>query len=234
MRSQASSRVPHVLDWESGRYTAAMNELDQYDYELPRERIAQDPLATRSDSRLMLVDRQSGRIDHYHVRDLPDLLKPEDVLVLNNSYVVPARLVGYRTTTHGRWQGLFLQADATTGIWEVLTKTRGTLRAGETLTIQDRHARDGMELVVVARTENGNLLVKPRIPEGYVPLEEDGARELKEPADWLERYGRIPLPPYIRNGQMVDNDVERYQTVIASEKGSVAAPTAGLHFTESL
>ena len=120
-----------------------MNEIDQYDYDLPRELIAQDPLATRSDSRLMLVDRQSGQIDHYYVRDLPDLLRPEDVLVLNNSSVVPARLVGYRTATHGRWQGLFLQADPTTGVWEVLTRTRGTLRPGETLTIQDRHARDG-------------------------------------------------------------------------------------------
>ncbi len=84
------------------------------------------------------------------------------------------------------------------------------------------------------RTDNGNLLVKPQIPEGYVPLEQDGHRELREPADWLERYGRIPLPPYIRDGQMVDSDVERYQTVFASAKGSVAAPTAGLHFTEGL
>ncbi len=226
--------MPLVLVPARWRYTAAMNEIDQYDYDLPRELIAQDPLATRSDSRLMLVDRQSGQIDHYYVRDLPDLLRPEDVLVLNNSSVVPARLVGYRTATHGRWQGLFLQADPTTGVWEVLTRTRGTLRPGETLTIQDRHARDGMQLVVVARTENGNLLVKPQIPEGYVPLEQDGDGELREAVDWLERYGRIPLPPYIRDGQMVDNDVERYQTVFASEKGSVAAPTAGLHFTESL
>lgn len=211
-----------------------MNEIDQFNYHLPRELIAQDPLATRSDSRLMLVNRSTGEIDHYHVRDLPDLLQPRDTLVLNNSRVIPARLVGYRTATRGRWQGLFLREDSETGVWEVLTKTRGKLVAGETLTIQDRDARDGMQLVVVARTEGGNLLVRPQLPEGYVPLEGDRGLEFSEPADWLERYGRIPLPPYIRDGQMVDADIEQYQTVFAKSRGSVAAPTAGLHFTDAL
>ncbi|MGI9470200.1 MAG: tRNA preQ1(34) S-adenosylmethionine ribosyltransferase-isomerase QueA [Rubripirellula sp.] len=211
-----------------------MNEIDQYDYDLPRQLIAQDPLATRSDSRLMLVDRSTGEIDHYHVRDLPDLLQPRDTLVLNNSRVIPARLVGYRTATRGRWQGLFLREDSDTGIWEILTKTRGKLKPGEILTIQDRDARDGMELRVVARTEGGNLLVQPQLPAGFVPLEGDEGLELNEPADWLERYGRVPLPPYIRDGQMVDADTEHYQTVFAKNRGSVAAPTAGLHFTESL
>jgi S-adenosylmethionine:tRNA ribosyltransferase-isomerase len=211
-----------------------MSELQEYDYDLPRELIAQDPLANRSDSRLMLVDRSSGEIDHYHARDLPEILRAEDILVLNNSRVVPARLAGYRTTTRGRWQGLFLRADAATGVWEVLTKTRGKLVPGETLTIQDRDARDGMQLVVVARTESGNLLVRPELPAGYVPLEDDIDIEFKQPADWLDRYGRIPLPPYIRDGQMVDADVKNYQTVFAKDRGSVAAPTAGLHFTDSL
>lgn len=211
-----------------------MTELEKYDYDLPRELIAQEPLANRSDSRLMLVDRSSGQIDHYHVRDLPELLRAEDVLVLNNSRVMPARLVGYRTATRGRWQGLFLRSDPATGVWEVLTKTRGKLVPGETLTIQDRHARDGMLLVVVARTDTGNLLVRPELPDDYVPLEQDRDTELKEPADWLDRYGRVPLPPYIRDGQMVDADVRNYQTVFAKDRGSVAAPTAGLHFTDSL
>lgn len=211
-----------------------MSEMDLYDYQLPRERIAQDPLATRSDSRLMLVDRTTGAIDHYYVRDLPEILARGDTLVMNNSRVVPARLVGYRAETKGKWQGLFLQADEKSGVWEVLTKTRGTLRPGERITIQDRHARDGMQLIVVARTENGNLLVEPQLPDGYVPLQDDGPTVLNEPADWLERYGRIPLPPYIRDGQMVDADIDNYQTVFAKQRGSVAAPTAGLHFTESL
>lgn len=211
-----------------------MNEMDAYDYDLPRERIAQEPLANRSDARLMLVDRRSGEIDHYHVRDLPELLRTDDTIVLNNTRVIPARLVGYRTTTKGRWQGLFLRSDDATGIWEVLTKTRGKLVAGESLTIQDRDARDGMRLVVVARTETGNLLVRPELPPGFVPHESDSGKELTEPADWLQRYGRIPLPPYIRDGQMVDADVQNYQTVYAKEEGSVAAPTAGLHFTDAL
>ncbi|MFK8113168.1 MAG: tRNA preQ1(34) S-adenosylmethionine ribosyltransferase-isomerase QueA [Rubripirellula sp.] len=215
-----------------------MSEMDLYDYDLPRELIAQDPLATRSDARLMLINRETGEIDHYHIRDLPEILNPGDTMVMNNSRVVPARLMGYRTNTQGRWQGLFLRADPENGIWEVLTKTRGTLQAGETITVQDRDARDGMQLVVVSRTEGGNLLVKPQLPENYVPLARDGGSgadfDLADPVQWLNRYGRVPLPPYIRDGQMVDADVSHYQTVFAKEPGSVAAPTAGLHFTEPL
>ncbi|WP_145170217.1 tRNA preQ1(34) S-adenosylmethionine ribosyltransferase-isomerase QueA [Rubripirellula lacrimiformis] len=208
-----------------------MNEIDDYDYELPRELIAQEPLATRSDSRLMLVDRDTGKIDHHYVRDLPELLSAGDTLVSNNSRVVPARLVGSRADTGGRWQGLFLQADRDTGVWQVLTKTRGTLKTGEVIAVKDRDARDGMELVVVARTDDGKLVVKPRLNADFVGVCETN---LKEPADWLDRFGRIPLPPYIRDGQMVDADVQNYQTVFAKDRGSVAAPTAGLHFTKTL
>jgi S-adenosylmethionine:tRNA ribosyltransferase-isomerase len=211
-----------------------MSEIDLYDYELPRERIAQEPLATRSDARLMLIDRSQGAIDHYHVRDLPELLHAEDALVLNNSRVIPARLVGYRSRTGGRWQGLFLRADSESGVWEVLTKTRGKLEPGETLTVQDREARDGMRLTVVSRTEQGHLLVMPGPPEGAIPQEWLDRPEPSTPLQWLERYGRVPLPPYIRDGQMVDADVQNYQTVYAREGGSVAAPTAGLHFTQPL
>ena len=211
-----------------------MSDIHDYDYDLPRQRIAQEPLATRSDARLMLVDRNSGNIDHYHVRDLPELLRPHDILVMNNSRVVPARLVGYRQRTGGKWQGLFLRSDKQTGIWEVLTKTRGTLLPGETITIKDRHSRDSMLLDVVARTDDGHLLVTPRLPDDYVPVGDLNIGELAEPADWLGHFGRVPLPPYIRDGQMVDADIENYQTVFASRRGSVAAPTAGLHFTEKL
>lgn len=211
-----------------------MSDISDYDYDLPRERIAQEPLATRSDARLMIVDRKSGDIDHYHVRDLPELLNPHDVMVMNNSRVVPARLVGHRTRTGGRWQGLFLRSDSETGIWEVLTKTRGTLVPGETITIKDRHSRDGMQLVVVARTDDGHMLAMPQLPAGYVPVGDQALGEFSDPADWLQQFGRIPLPPYIRDGQMVDADIENYQTVYASQRGSVAAPTAGLHFTDKL
>lgn len=197
-----------------------MSEMDAYDFDLPRELIAQHPVGTRSDARLMLVDRSSGRIEHAHVRDLPDYLNPGDALVLNDSRVVPARLVGYRVQTRGRWQGLFLAVDESTGVWKVLTKTRGKLREGERIMVQDREGRDAMTLRCLTRTEEGHLLVKPEAS--------DSALEL------LERFGRVPLPPYIREGQMVDADLTDYQTVYAQEPGSVAAPTAGLHFTESL
>ena len=206
-----------------------MTEIELYDYDLPRERIAQEPMRVRSDARLMLVNRRDGSIEHHYVRDLPDLVRPADVMVMNNSRVIPARLIGYRTETKGRWQGLFLQADSSTGIWEVLTKTRGTLKAGETITVQDRDGREGMLLTIVARTDNGNLLVTPSLPSKY-----DEPEGFVEAADWLEKFGRIPIPPYIRDGHMVDADVENYQTVFAQERGSVAAPTAGLHFTDQL
>lgn len=208
-----------------------MSEIDQYDYDLPRERIAQEPLATRSDARLMVIDRDTGSIDHHHVRDLPEILSAGDTMVMNNSRVVPARLVGFRKNTGGRWQGLFLQADRETGVWEVLTKTRGTLKTGELISIQDRDAREGMLLEVVARTDDGKLLVRPRLTDDMAVVAGDS---LAEPADWLDRFGRIPLPPYIRDGQMVDADVTNYQTVFAKDRGSVAAPTAGLHFTKTL
>lgn len=197
-----------------------MSEMDEYDFDLPRELIAQHPLANRTDARLMLVNRHTGQIDHSHVRDIVDHLSPGDAIVLNNSRVVPAKLVGYRVQTRGRWQGLFLASDEQTGVWEVLTKTRGKLVAGEQIMIQDRHGRDAMTLRCIVRTEEGHLLAKPELAG--------------TPVELLERFGRVPLPPYIRDGQMVDSDLTDYQTVFANRPGSVAAPTAGLHFTEPL
>lgn len=238
---QTYPRGRPIRNGRVGCYTSAMSEIDLYDYELPRERIAQEPLATRSDARLMLVNRKSGEIDHYYVRDLPDLLRSEDTLVLNDSRVIPARMVGFRTRTQGRWQGLFLREDPETGIWEVLTKTRGKLVPGETITIEDRNGLPGMRLEIVARTPHGHILVVPRPPadhlaEGRDSFSDDNVQlsESSPAADWLNRYGRVPLPPYIRDGHMVDADVQNYQTVFAKSPGSVAAPTAGLHFTPNL
>lgn len=213
-----------------------MHSIELYDYTLPRERIAQEPLRNRVDARLMVIHRTSGLIEHHHVRDLPELLRAEDSLVLNNSRVVPARLVGYRTRTKGRWQGLYLRSDAATGVWELLTKTRGSLKTGETITLEDRDARDGGVLEVIGRDDEGHLFVRP-IAES-VQLDESLAGKQASPTQWLERFGRVPIPPYIRDGRMVDADLVNYQTVFASQreedKASVAAPTAGLHFTESL
>lgn len=191
-----------------------------YDFHLPRELIAQHPVEHRIDARLMLINRKLGTIAHHHVRDLPDLIEPGDALVLNNSKVIPARLVGSRTATGGRWEGLFLR-QGQDGIWEILSKTRGHIQVGETITLQDRDGRDFPALTVLSKLEGGHIAVRPL----------DTSAGLWEV---LEKYGRVPLPPYIRDGQMVDRDIENYQTVYAKTPGSVAAPTAGLHFTRDL
>ncbi len=194
-------------------------DLDRYDYELPPELIAQQPLLVRSDSRLMVVDRAAQTWDHRHVRDLPDILQPGDCLVLNNTRVVPARLVGRRTQTGGHWEGLFLEVDDH-GLWRILCKTRGKLVAGESITLLDPAACDDIELELAARGPEGTWIVHPRSDQPVLEI--------------LHRVGRIPLPPYIRKGEMVAADREQYQTVFAETPGAVAAPTAGLHFTAGL
>ncbi len=103
-----------------------MDELAQYDYVLPKELIAQQPAVQRADARLLVVRRGAGTISHHHIRDLPELLQAPDCLVLNDTRVVPARLIGRRAATGGRWEGLFL-ADDGHGLWQILGKTRGSL-----------------------------------------------------------------------------------------------------------
>lgn len=196
------------------------DRVDAYDYELPRELIAQHPVENRCDSRLMLLDRQQGKIEHFHVRDLTDLLRSGDALVLNNTKVIPARIVGSRTGTGGRWEGLYLR-DGENSVFEVLSKTRGRISVGETISLRDRDGREAPALTVLARLPEGHLAVRPLDPS-------------MSTLAVLEQFGRVPIPPYIRDGKMVDRDLESYQTVYAKHPGSVAAPTAGLHFTPSL
>jgi S-adenosylmethionine:tRNA ribosyltransferase-isomerase len=196
-----------------------MSEIDQYDYTLPRDLIAQHPLARRSDSRLMVIRRKSGQIEHSHVRELPELLLADDDLVLNDTKVIPARLVGRRDRTGARWSGLFLSADEH-GVWQVLSKTRGKLEPGEAIVVLSWDVRHSVTLRLLAKLEGGAWAVRPE-PMG-------------EPLEILQRVGRVPLPPYIRDGEMVEEDVEHYQTVFAQQPGAVAAPTAGLHFTPEL
>ena len=196
-----------------------MSELEQYDYDLPRELIAQQPLVHRADARLMVVDRARQEVSHYHVRDLPELLHPSDCLVINDTRVVPARVVGYRLATGGHFEGLFLSADEHDN-WRMLVKARGKLQPGEQLLLQSMRAADDVRVALLAKDEAGVWLVRP---------------DSKDPAlEILQRVGRVPLPHYIRGGQMVDSDRESYQTVYARTPGAVAAPTAGLHFTQDL
>ncbi|MCC7083931.1 MAG: tRNA preQ1(34) S-adenosylmethionine ribosyltransferase-isomerase QueA [Pirellulales bacterium] len=198
---------------------ATVSELDRYDYDLPKHLVAQAPLPSRSDARLMVVNRKHGRISHHHIRDLPDLLQSGDSLVVNDTRVLPARLVGYRQSTQGRWEGLFLGVEST-GAWRILCKARGKLAPGETIQLVDRLARDDLQLRLVAKSDAGMWLVRP-LADGPI-------------LETLERIGRVPLPKYIRKGEMIGADRERYQTVFAKEAGSAAAPTAGLHFTPEL
>jgi len=194
-------------------------DLPLFDYELPRRLVAQEPLRNRADARLMVVDRTRQDISHHHVRDLPHLVASGDRLVLNDTQVVPAQLAGRRRQTGGRWQGLYLESTPE-GHWRILCKTRGRLQPGEAVEIVDREGRAGMKLWLLEKLEEGQWLAHP---------------EPDEPAESaLQRLGRVPLPPYIRGGNMVDADVGNYQTVYAQNPGAVAAPTAGLHFTKEL
>ncbi|PHS09989.1 MAG: tRNA preQ1(34) S-adenosylmethionine ribosyltransferase-isomerase QueA [Blastopirellula sp.] len=196
-----------------------MTRIDTYDYTLPKELIAQQPLKKRPDARLLVVNRTAQSIEHRHIRDLPEILRPTDHLISNDTRVVPARIVGKRTDTGGRWQGLYLESDSD-GNWKILSKTRGKLTPGETVTLQDREANNDVKLKLLIKLDNGMWIAKPESMEG--------------PLDILERVGRIPLPHYIRDGEMLPDDWVDYQTVFARQPGAVAAPTAGLHFTKTL
>ncbi len=193
-----------------------MTDLTPYDYHLPRELIAQEPLPERADARLLVVHRTQRTLIHQHVRDLPDLMHPGDCLVFNDTRVVPARLVGFRTQSRGRWTGLFLDADEH-GVMRLLARTRGKPAPGETVALRDREGRHAATLRLVARLEGGMWAARPEPPE--------------DPWALLERVGHVPLPGYIRGGQMLPQDEAQYQTVFADKPGAVAAPTAGLHFT---
>ena len=196
-----------------------IHSADHYDFELPKELIAQHPVRNREDARLMTVTRSSSEIDHFHIRDLPEILRPGDCLVLNNTKVIPAKLVGFRTQTGGRWTGLFLEADGQ-GNWKMLCKTRGRIKPGETVTLRDSEGVERATLTLLARLDSGEWVGKPDM---------EGTTD-----EILQKVGRIPLPHYIRDGNMVDADRKDYQTVYAKEVGAVAAPTAGLHFTKPL
>ena len=185
-----------------------------FDYDLPEHLIAQTPAANRADARLLVVHRRTGRLAHRFFRDLPEYLNAGDLLVRNNTKVLPARLTGIREKTGGRWEGLYLGERG--DVWELLAQTRGFPDAGEILSAD----RGRLRLELVGRTDERHWLLRPLSP---------GAA-----AELLAIHGSIPLPPYIRKGLADDADAERYQTVYAAESGSVAAPTAGLHFTPEL
>jgi S-adenosylmethionine:tRNA ribosyltransferase-isomerase len=186
-----------------------------FDYELPARQIAQEPCAERDRARLLVVSRSEQTLAHHVFQDLPELLAPGDLLVLNDTQVMPARLLGRRARTGGKWEGLYLR-QAAGGLWDIVCQTRGKLHPGETIAIEP----GPLELRLENKTLDGHWLVAPNLPGS--------------PLDLLCRHGQMPLPPYVRKGIASRADVERYQTVYARHAGAVAAPTAGLHFTETL
>lgn len=189
--------------------------MDDFSYELPEELIAQEPLAERSASRLMVLDRRSGEVQHRRFDELAVLLDPGDLLVVNDSRVIPARLIG-RRETGARIEVLMLRPVAN-GRWLALAKPVRRLSHGERLIIT---AREG------SGAPDASLVLREKLGDGQVIVDVDPAL-----SNHLEGYGRVPLPPYISHRLDDDN---RYQTVYATHSGSAAAPTAGLHFTDDI
>ncbi|QDU37861.1 S-adenosylmethionine:tRNA ribosyltransferase-isomerase [Maioricimonas rarisocia] len=192
--------------------------LSSYDYELPPGRIADQPADRRDASGLMRVDRDTGTISHDQFSRFPELIRPGDVLVVNQTRVIPARLLGRRKQTGGKWEGLFLGTDDA-GFWRLIGKTRGRLTEGEAISLTAAHDPDApeLDLILNSRGDNGEWHARPSTAGGALEL--------------LEAYGTVPLPPYIQRQLATRDDWERYQTTYATRPGAVAAPTAGLHFT---
>lgn len=188
-----------------------MKKSDFY-FDLPQELIAQDPLKDRAASRLLVLDRKTGDVSHHVFREIADYLEPGDCLVLNNTKVIPARLLGRREGTGAHVEVLLLkrrEAD----VWETLVKPGKKCRPGTRLSFGDGL----LKAQVLETVEEGNRLIR---------FEYQGIWE-----EVLDRLGEMPLPPYITHRL---EDRNRYQTVYAKYEGSAAAPTAGLHFTEEL
>ncbi|MFP4105539.1 MAG: tRNA preQ1(34) S-adenosylmethionine ribosyltransferase-isomerase QueA [Phycisphaerae bacterium] len=188
-----------------------------FDYHLPESLIAQKPADRRDRSRLMRLQRSAGRVSHHVFADLPDLLREGDLLVFNDTKVIPARFF-CRRATGGQIEGLFLQ-QLEEGRWEVMLRNAGRCKIGEGIELENSA---GVQLILREDLGKGRYIVQPA-PEASA-------------AEILSQAGRTPLPPYIRRGKDSDDtaDHDRYQTVYAERPGAVAAPTAGLHFTEEL
>lgn len=183
--------------------------VDDFDYHLPEELIAQEPLPERDSSRLMVVHRQSGLIEHRQFRQIVDYLRPGDVLVLNETRVLPARLLGKREDTGGKVEMLLLHPRGNDR-WEVLVRPGRKVKRGTTVVFGDGLLRARVE----ETTSVGGRVVQFEYEGNWEQL--------------LPKIGEVPLPPYIKKKLP---DPERYQTVYGRVEGSAAAPTAGLHFT---
>jgi S-adenosylmethionine:tRNA ribosyltransferase-isomerase len=190
--------------------------LSDFDYHLPEELIAQQPLADRAGARMLVLDRDRGTLEDRQFREFPAHIQPGDCMVLNDSRVFPSRLYGHREGgTGGRVEVFLTKASSADGLtWEALVRPGRKMRTGERVIVSDE-----LTIEILGRGEFGERTVRLR-PRGDL-------------FEVLERTGHVPLPPYIRRSDTAE-DRERYQTVFARERGSVAAPTAGLHFTPEI
>ena len=187
-----------------------------FDFDLPPALIAQSPAERRDESRLMVVHRESGRIEHRRFRDLDEMIPSGDALVLNTTRVLRARLLGARDSSGAPAEVLLLKAlpERGAGVYEAMVRPGGKVRPGRVV-----HVAPELDVEVLEGTERRTRIVRLH---SALPL-----------AEAIERFGHVPLPPYIERSDAAA-DAERYQTVYAREAGSVAAPTAGLHFTPEL
>ena len=192
---------------------APVVEIDEFDYELPADLIAQEPLAERDASRLLVLPREGGAIRHTFVRELPRLLRRGDLLVVNDARVIPARIRGHKEGTEGKVELLLVEPLGGPD-WLALAQSSKPLRAAA---VVEAH---GARISIVEVRGGGELVVR-------LPVEGDALWH------YLDDAGEMPLPPYIERPVRPD-DRERYQTIFARERGAVAAPTAGLHFTPRL
>ena len=191
--------------------------LSDFDYHLPDELIAQEAAPRRDAARLIRLDRATGAVEHHHVRDIVDLLEPGDVVVVNDTRVVPARLLGRRDPSGGAVECLLLSRIDDTR-WDALMHPGQKLKIGERVVFEAEGHR--LELEVLARHYHGRRTVHLAAAGGDVDRS-------------IDAVGHVPLPPYIKRSDR-RSDRKRYQTVYARTRGSVAAPTAGLHFTPGL
>lgn len=196
-------------------------KLSLFDYDLPEELIAQYPLKDRDKSRLMLLERKGEKVEHLYFFQILDRLKAGDLLVINDTKVIPARLIGKKCRSGGKAEILLLMPKSESeDIWEALIKPASRLIPGVEVEFQVQGGQSGQF--------RAKILKKNKSGTAFVKLEYQG--ELYE---ILKQVGKTPLPPYIKR-EADDLDFERYQTVYASKLGSAAAPTAGLHFTPNL
>lgn len=189
--------------------------LSDFDYKLPEELIAQYPIKERDHSRLMVINRVDGSIEHKHFYDIVDYLNPGDLLILNETKVYPARLLAVKDRTDAKVE-VFLLRELSNNMWEVMVKPARKVRIGNKLTVAE-----GVQCDVIDNTVSGGRVVR------FKNIEQEDLYVL------IDKIGKSPLPPYIDRAPIPEDKI-KYQTVYAKRRGAVAAPTAGLHFTKKL